>query len=44
VKEVIDIDFERPRHHAIKRTKPFAEYVDRVWKLIEQDVYESATS
>lgn len=38
VREVITIDLPRPRTLAMKRSHEFTEYVDRVWKLIEQEV------
>ena len=41
IKEVIDIDLPRPRELSIKRTPPFAAYVERVWGLIENDVHAS---
>ena len=44
VKEIVEIDFPRPRAHDIKRSKAFVEHVDRVWKLIEHDVYDSVRS
>ena len=30
----IDIDLPRPRALHVKRTAPFAEYEDQIWKLI----------
>jgi NitT/TauT family transport system ATP-binding protein len=42
IKEVIDIELPRPRDLSIKRTPVFANYVDRIWSLIEHDVRESA--
>jgi NitT/TauT family transport system ATP-binding protein len=41
VKETIDIALPRPRELAIKRQQAFAGYVERVWKLIENDVRAS---
>ncbi len=38
VNEVIDIDLPRPRPLDIKRTPAFVAYVERIWKLIENDV------
>jgi NitT/TauT family transport system ATP-binding protein len=38
VSEIIDIDLPRPRPLDIKRTPAFAAYVERIWKLIENDV------
>jgi NitT/TauT family transport system ATP-binding protein len=39
--EIIPIDLPRPRSLAVKRTQEAADYVDRIWKLIEQEVYNS---
>jgi NitT/TauT family transport system ATP-binding protein len=41
VKTIIPIPFQRPRALAIKRTPEFVSYVDRVWKLIEEEVRAS---
>ena len=41
VEERVDIDLPRPRTLAIKRTPEFIAYVDRIWRLIENDVRES---
>ncbi|MFQ5856663.1 MAG: ABC transporter ATP-binding protein [Anaerolineae bacterium] len=41
VKEVIHIDIPRPRPLALKRTPEFVRNVDRVWKLIEEEVIQS---
>lgn len=38
VREVLTIDLPRPRTLAVKRSHEFADYVDRVWKLIESEV------
>nr|MDT0662529.1 ABC transporter ATP-binding protein [Micromonospora sp. DSM 115978] len=38
VREILTIDLPRPRTLAVKRSHEFADYVDRVWKLIEQEV------
>jgi ABC-type nitrate/sulfonate/bicarbonate transport system ATPase subunit len=38
LKEEIVIDLPRPRELGIKRTPAFAALVDRVWRLIEQEV------
>lgn len=38
VKEIIDIDFDRPRDLGIKRTPEFIALIDHIWKLIEQEV------
>ena len=41
LKEEVIIDLPRPRELAIKRTAPFGAHVDRIWKLIEEEVRES---
>jgi NitT/TauT family transport system ATP-binding protein len=41
LKEIIPIPFVRPRKLDIKRTPEFVSYVDRVWKLIEEEVRAS---
>jgi NitT/TauT family transport system ATP-binding protein len=41
ISEIIDIDLPRPRPLSIKRTPKFVEYVDHIWKLIEEDVRAS---
>ena len=41
IQEVIDIALPRPRPLSIKRTPQFVAYVDRIWKLIEDDVRTS---
>ncbi len=41
VEERVDIALPRPRTLALKRTPEFVAYVDRIWKLIENDVRES---
>ena len=38
INETIDIDLPRPRSLDVKRTPPFVAYVERIWKLIENDV------
>ena len=38
INEIIDIDLPRPRPLSIKRTPHFVDYVDHIWKLIEEDV------
>jgi NitT/TauT family transport system ATP-binding protein len=38
VKAVLDVNIERPRDLSVKRTPPFLELVDEVWKLIEEEV------
>ena len=37
IRETIAIPFERPRALGLKRRADFAEYVERVWRLIEGD-------
>ncbi len=37
----VEIDLPRPRTLAVKRTPEFVAYVDRIWKLIENDVRDS---
>ena len=37
----IDVALPRPRGLAIKRTAEFMAYVDRIWRLIEDDVRAS---
>jgi len=41
LKEVVEIDLPRPRDLAIKRTPEFVGYVDRIWRLIEEEVRQS---
>ena len=41
LKEVIEVDFPRPRTLAIKREPKFVALVDRIWSLIESDVRDS---
>lgn len=40
LKEEIVIDLPRPRSLAMKRTPEFVGYLDRIWKLIEEEVRE----
>jgi ABC-type nitrate/sulfonate/bicarbonate transport system ATPase subunit len=42
VKEIIGIDLPRPRPFAIKRTPAFVAYVDRIWGLLEEEVFRSS--
>lgn len=42
VKEIVSIDLPRPRPLSIKRTPEFAAYVDRIWSLLEEEVFKSA--
>jgi len=41
IREDIDIALPRPRALAIKRAPEFVAYVDRIWRLIEDDVRAS---
>jgi NitT/TauT family transport system ATP-binding protein len=41
IQEIVPIDLPRPRPFAIKRTPDFVAYVDRIWRLIEEDVRQS---
>src|SRR5262252_2674078 len=41
IREVIDVRLPRPRVLALKRTPEFVAYVDRIWRLIEDDVRAS---
>jgi NitT/TauT family transport system ATP-binding protein len=41
VQETVSIALPRPRTLAIKRTADFVAYVDRIWRLIEDDVRAS---
>jgi NitT/TauT family transport system ATP-binding protein len=41
LQESVEIKMPRPRELAIKRTPEFVAYVDRIWRLIEDDVRAS---
>jgi len=41
LQDSVAIDLPRPRTLAMKRTPEFVGYVDRIWKLIENDVRDS---
>jgi NitT/TauT family transport system ATP-binding protein len=41
IQETIDVALPRPRSLAIKRAPEFVDYVDRIWRLIEDDVRAS---
>jgi len=41
VQETVEVTLPRPRALAIKRTPEFVAYVDRIWRLIEDDVRAS---
>ncbi len=40
IKEILGIDLPRPRPLGVKREPRFVTYVDRIWKLIEDEVRE----
>ncbi|MBI4319377.1 MAG: ABC transporter ATP-binding protein [Chloroflexi bacterium] len=40
VKEIIEVDIPRPRTLDVKHTSKFIAYVDRIWKMIEEEVLE----
>lgn len=42
VKQIIDVDLPRPRPFAIKRTLEFVGYVERIWGLLEEEVFGSS--
>ena len=41
LKEVVEIDLERPRSLEVKRTPEFAALVDHIWRAIEHEVIDS---
>jgi NitT/TauT family transport system ATP-binding protein len=41
VREIIPIELPRPRDLTTKRSPEFSQYVDRIWRLIEREVYDS---
>jgi NitT/TauT family transport system ATP-binding protein len=41
LRESVTIELPRPRALAIKRTREFVQYVDHIWRLIEDDVRAS---
>jgi NitT/TauT family transport system ATP-binding protein len=41
LRESVTIELPRPRSLAIKRTREFVQYVDHIWRLIEDDVRAS---
>jgi NitT/TauT family transport system ATP-binding protein len=41
IQETVSISLPRPRTLAVKRTPEFVAYVDRIWRLIEDDVRAS---
>jgi NitT/TauT family transport system ATP-binding protein len=42
VKEIVPIELPRPRPFAIKRSPDFIAYVDRIWSLLEEEVFKSS--
>ena len=42
VREIVAIDLPRPRPFAIKRSREFVAYVDRIWSLLEEEVFKSS--
>jgi NitT/TauT family transport system ATP-binding protein len=44
VREIIDIDLPRPRRLAIKRSREFVHYVERIWSLLEEEVFKPSWS
>ncbi|MFQ5878625.1 MAG: ABC transporter ATP-binding protein [Dehalococcoidia bacterium] len=44
VKAEFTIDMPRPRALGVKRTAKFIEYIDKIWKLLEQDVKRGLTT
>ena len=38
VKAVLDVNIQRPRDLSVKRTPPFLDLVDQIWKMIEEEV------
>jgi NitT/TauT family transport system ATP-binding protein len=41
IRETVEVQLPRPRALALKRTQDFVAYVDRIWRLIEDDVRTS---
>jgi NitT/TauT family transport system ATP-binding protein len=41
IQEIVSVELPRPRPLSVKRTPEFVATVDRIWRLIEQDVRES---
>jgi NitT/TauT family transport system ATP-binding protein len=41
VKEIVRINLPRPRSFSIKRSREFVDHVDRIWKLLEQEVFST---
>jgi len=42
VKQIVTVDLPRPRPFAIKRRPEFMGYVDRIWQLLEEEVFTSS--
>ena len=42
IKEIVPIDLPRPRRFAIKRTPEFVAHVDKIWTLLEEEVFGSS--
>jgi NitT/TauT family transport system ATP-binding protein len=41
VREIVDIELERPRNLTMKRSPESVRYVDHIWRLIEDEVIQS---
>jgi NitT/TauT family transport system ATP-binding protein len=41
IHEIVTVDLPRPRALSVKRSPEFVAYVDRIWRLIEDDVRKS---
>jgi NitT/TauT family transport system ATP-binding protein len=44
LRDVVNIDIARPRALEAKRTAPFMNYMDRIWKQLEGDVRRQMVS
>ena len=42
IKEIVPIDLPRPRRFAVKRTPEFVAHVDKIWTLLEEEVFGSS--
>jgi len=42
INEIVKADLPRPRPLSVKRSPEFVAYVERIWRLIEDDVRLSA--
>ena len=38
ISEIVAVDLPRPRPLSVKRSPEFVAYVERIWRLIEDDV------